>query len=368
MKKSKFIRKFATLFLSMTLILSFAGCSKNKDNASSKSKDVNTENKAVKYDFENFDKSKFKDTKLNVYCVTDSIKPILEDFEADTGIKAEHITMKNGEILQRIKSENKAGKAIADIWYTGGADAFIEASQKGLLEQYKSYEGKNLSENVKDPNGYWYGTHFTIVNFVVNTKLIKEKNLKMPETWDDLLQTGLKGEVSMSNPASSGTAYNILSSVLQSKGEEKGWEYIKKLGEQVPFFPPRGSDPAQNVINNEAIVGINPCSGDNELEKKYDYIKLIYPKDGTGWWPQPVSIVKGTKNLEASKVFVEWLLSKKGMESIVNKLNVSVSRSDVEMPDNLVKIKDIKLFEADFKKGAEQRAAVLKKWKEIIKK
>lgn len=318
-------------------------------------------------DFENFDKGKYKDTVLNAYGVTDIVIPIFEVFYEDTGIKVENLTMTNGEILQRLKSEKESGTPIADLWFTGGADAFIDAAINGVLLSYDSTEGKNLEDTMKDKDGYWYGTSLTLVNLVVNKDLIKEKGLKMPETWDDLLQEGLKDEVSLSDPASSGTAYNIVTAVLQSKGEEKGWEYISKLMDQVPFFVPKGDGPAQNVVNGEAIVGINPSNGDRKLEEEYDFIELIYPSDGTGWWPQPVAVVNGAKNEEAAKILVEWLLSKRGMEQIAKIRYAAVARKDVEIPEGIVDINNIKLFPSDFKAGAENRDAIIEKWNSLLK-
>jgi len=215
---------------------------------------------------------------------------------------------------------------------------------------------------MKDSEGYWHGTSLTLVNWIVNKQLVEENNLEMPKAWEDLLQEGLQGEVSMSNPASSGTAYNVVTGILQAKGEEEGWSYLEKLIEQVPFFTARGSDPKNLVINGEAIVGINASNGDFEVEQEYEQIEIVYPEDGTGWWPQPVAIVSGTDNLEEAKVFIDWIISKRGMEVIAEKRYAAVARTDVDIPDGIVDLNDIALFPADFKAGAEQRDTILEIW------
>ncbi len=301
-------------------------------------------------------------TVLNLYGVTDKVRPVLDAFEADTGIRVEHLTMKNGEILQRLTNEADSGVSIADLWFTGGADTFIDASQNDLLIAYQSPSGADLDDKMKDAEGYWHGTSLTLVNWVVNKELVEEKGLKMPETWDDLLQEGLKGEVSMSNPASSGTAYNVVSAVLETKGQEEGWKYLDSLIEQVPYFTARGSDPAKNVVAGEAIVGINASNGDRELEINNPQIALVYPSDGTGWWPQPVAIVNGTKNEDAAKVFIDWVLSKRGMKVIADSRNAAVARTDVETPEGIVDISTLNLFVTDFQANAKNREGILEEW------
>jgi iron(III) transport system substrate-binding protein len=362
------MRKRIYLLLCFLLVFSVVGCSnpseKNEpvNEVSEVESDINEAGWSSKYYTE-----EMKGTTLNLYGVTDKVRPILDEFEAETGIRIEHLTLKNGEILQRLENENESGVSIADLWFTGGADTFINAGSKGLLVKYQSENGNKLDENMKDANGYWYGTSLTLVNWVVNKDLIEEKGLKMPETWDDLLQEGLKGEVSMSNPASSGTAYNVVSAILQTKGEKEGWEYLDGLIAQVPFFTARGSDPANMVVNGEAIVGINASNGDNDLEVNNAHIKLVYPSDGTGWWPQPAAIVAGTKNEDACKVFIDWITSKKGMETIAKSRNAAVARDDVNIPNGIVDISTINLFPTDFQANAKARDAILDEWKKHIK-
>ena len=371
------MKKLLSLLLILVLALSVASCSaKPEGEPESASGEIaseavaeESESKTYIYEgdgwsSENYIPDEMKGITLNLYGVTDSIRPILDEFEKDTDIRIEHLTMKNGEILQRLTNEKDSGVAIADLWFTGGADTFIDAAQKDLLISYKSIVGESLSSNMKDSDGYWYGTSLTLVNWIVNKDLIEEKGLKMPETWEDLLQEGLKDEVSMSNPASSGTAYNVVSAILQTKGEDAGWEYLDKLIEQVPFFTARGSDPANHVVNGEAIVGINASNGDRELEENNAHIKIVYPSDGTGWWPQPVAIVNGSKNEAAAKVFIDWILSKKGMATMAAKRNAAVARTDVERPEGIVDITTLNLFETDFQSNAKARDAILLKWAE----
>ncbi len=367
------MKKHIVLLLSIALVLLLVGCTGNAESTEQTS-DTSAEvadlvelvEDVAVYEGEGWSSAFYNEdmtgTVMNLYGVTDKVRPVLDAFEADTGIRVEHLTMKNGEILQRLTNEADAGVAIADLWFTGGADTFIEASQSDLLISYKSPSGEGLDVKMKDAQGYWHGTSLTLVNWVVNKDLIEEKGLKMPKKWDDLLQEGLKGEVSMSNPASSGTAYNVVSAVLETKGQEEGWAYLDGLIEQVPYFTARGSDPKKNVVAGEAIVGINASNGDRELEINNPHIALVYPTDGTGWWPQPVAIVKGTKNEEAAKVFVDWLLSKRGMKVIADSRNAAVARTDVEIPEGIVDISTLNLFVTDFQANAKNREGILEEW------
>ena len=370
------MKKIAAVIVTLVLILGLPACAPASTSAPTDLPVTGTpaeDSDSAVYQGENWSSSHYdpdtmEGSVLNLYGVTDKVRPILDVFEQDTGIKVEHLTMQNGEILQRLTNEIDSGVSIADLWFTGGADTFITAAQDDLLITYQSPSGEDLDTNMKDADGFWFGTSLTLVNWVVNKDLIEEKGLKMPETWDDLLQEGLKGEVSMSNPASSGTAYNVVTAMLAVKGEQEGWNYLEKLIDQVPYFTARGSDPANLVVQGEAIVGINASNGDRELEINNPYIALVYPSDGTGWWPQPVAIVKGTQNEQAAKVFIDWILSQRGMETIAKERNAAVARTDVAIPDGIVDIDTISLFVTDFQANAANREAILAEWTKRVTK
>lgn len=365
----KMTKKLISVLLSVMMILSLFGCSSNnaKPENVEQPKVADSQNAVNQNETwrTHYDES-MKNVTLNLYGVTDGIIPALDAFTEDTGIKVENLTMKNGEILQRIQNEKDSGVVVADIWFTGGADAFINAAENGLLEAYVSDEAANISSEMKDADGYWYGTSLTIVDWVVNTEIIKELGIDIPSKWDDLLQEELKGLVSMPDPASSGTAYNTVSAILQTRGEEEGWNYLDKLITQVPFFTARGSDPGKNVIAGEAAVGINAGTGDKELEANNPQVKVIYPEDGTGWWPQPVAILSGCKNPEAAKVFIDWVLSPRGLEEVGKAQNALLVRDDVTAPEGILNLKDLNLFPTDFKANASEREAILSKWSEKV--
>lgn len=352
----------------MVLAVGVAGCSSGgtattSPSTTSAGSGTQAQTQAVvSLDFTEHYKPEMRGKTLNMYAVTDSIIPVLAVFEQDTGIKVESLTMKNGEMLQRISNEKDSGNVLADLWFTGGADTFVFGAEQGLTLPYKSPQAEGIAADMKDADGNWTGTSLTVVQLIVNTKLIAELGAKVPETWDDLLQPQLKGYVSMPDPASSGTGYNTVTAILQTKGETAGWAYLDKLIEQVPFFSARGSDPQNFVMAGEAAVGIGAGTGAVALEGADETVKLVYPKDGTGWWPQPLAIIQGTKHPEETKVFVDWALSPRGLEAIGKAQNSLLVKEDVPGPAGLLTLKQIKLFPTDFKANAKDRDAILASW------
>ncbi|MFW5733470.1 MAG: ABC transporter substrate-binding protein [Oceanidesulfovibrio sp.] len=302
---------------------------------------------------------------LNVIAAYNAKYDIFDKFSKDTGIKVNFLDMSSGEVLARMHAEK--GRPLADIWFGGGVDAFIAARNDGLLEAYISPEAVSIPDKYKDKDGYWTGISLVTVNFVVNSEVLKQKGMPLPKTWDDLTAPGYKDEISMSNPAISGTAYFMLYGLLSAKGEEDGWKFFAELDENIPFYAKRGSEPPQRAAMGESIVGIAPGLWDELTAQGYP-IAIIFPEDGIPWWPAPVAIFKDAPNMESAKMLVDWALSKEGQEYLRSKDPRFPTRSDVAPPEELNNVDTANFIPMNFEKAGADRARVVKTWEERFSK
>ncbi|MEF3698029.1 ABC transporter substrate-binding protein [Desulfolutivibrio sp.] len=301
------------------------------------------------------------DTELNVIAAYNAKQDIFDAFSKATGIKVNQLDMSSGEVLARMRAEK--GRPLADVWFGGGVDAFIAAKKDGLLEPYISPQAANIDAKYKDAEGCWTGISLVTVDFVVNTQILKERGIPIPETWEALTAPAFKGEISMSDPSISGTAYFTLYSVLAARGKEKGWEFFAKLAENIPFYAKRGSEPPQRAAMGEALVGLAPGLWP-ELQAQGYPIQYVFPTDGIPWWPAPVAIFKDAEHMEAAKALVDWALSKEGQEVLKTKDPRFPIRADVAPPEALAGVDTATFIPMDFLTAGAERAEVLKTWQE----
>jgi len=301
------------------------------------------------------------DTELNVIAAYNAKQDIFDAFSKATGIKVNQLDMSSGEVLARMRAEK--GRPLADVWFGGGVDAFIAAKKDGLLEPYVSPQAADINAKYKDAEGYWTGISLVTVDFVVNTQILKERGIPIPETWEALTAPAFKGEISMSDPSISGTAYFTLYSLLAARGKEKGWEFFAKLAENIPFYAKRGSEPPQRAAMGESLVGLAPGLWP-ELQAQGYPIQYVFPTDGIPWWPAPVAIFKGAERMEAAKALVDWALSKEGQEVLKTKDPRFPTRADVAPPEALAGVDTATFIPMDFLTAGAERAEVLKTWQE----
>jgi len=219
-----------------------------------------------------------------------------------------------------------AGNPQADIMWGSDAWMFEELGTKGLMSQLDL--DKEVWESVpdsygepkplvtKDPNKYWIGTSFVPWAVSYNPKLLKKLDVPPIKSWDDLINPKLKGQVVSCTPDRSSSNHASVEAQLQRLGEEKGWEFLKRMAANVHIFVARSSDVASTVARGEAAVGFGTTGfGAFDLRKKGFDIKLaVVPYAYIT--PEPIGIVKNAKNPKAAKAFVQFLLSAEGQKAL----------------------------------------------------
>lgn len=90
----------------------------------------------------------------------------------------------------------------------------------------------------------------------INLDRIKALGLDIPTSYEDLLDPQYKGHISMPNPASSGTGYMFLLSLVNAWGEETAFEYFDKLAPNVQSFTSSGSAPVSALAMGEVAIAL----------------------------------------------------------------------------------------------------------------
>ena len=248
----------------------------------------------------------FEGKTLNVVATSEKYKKLFDKFSEETKAKVEFLSMSSGEVIAKIKAEG--GKPSADVWFGGGIDAFMKAKTDGLLEMYKPEGFDKIKEGFKDNEGYWISKGVTVVGFLVNNKILQEKGLPVPKTWAEIVDPKYKDEIIMANPAVSGTSFANVKGLIDLYGEEKAWDYFKKLNDNVKFYGKRGKDPQEKTVAGEFGIGIIPIDKSAFDVAQKNNLTAIYPEDGLCWVPEGVAIFKNSPNLEVAKAFEDFIL------------------------------------------------------------
>ena len=306
----------------------------------------------------------YEGTTLNVMLAYGGAEAAFDAFTEKTGIKVEYVEISTGKALAQLQAET--GNTTADIWFGGGVDSYISATDLGYLEQYVSPEAEAINPAYSDADGYWTGLALVPAGFLVNNDVLAEKNLEAPKTWEDLADPKYKGEIIMASPAISGTQYAILNGTIQAYGEEKGWEVWKGINENVDFYAQGGGEPGPKCAAGEFGIAVLAMTGGTfAMEAEYP-VTAVYPEDMIPWTPAPIAIFKNSQNKDAAKVFVDYFLSKEGQEALREADARIMARGDVAIPEAIGTVDTEKLIDQDVLLFGSQREALLEKWAAMV--
>lgn len=249
---------------------------------------------------------------LNVLCIpqVEWCEGMRSEFEkVYPDITVNFVRMSSGESLTRIRNEKDNPQF--DIMWGGPVDAYVAAAQEGLLEAYDSPNAAAIldPELMKDANNFWVGIYVGSLGFGTNTNWLAENpGVEAPKSWEDLLKPEFTGQIMVAHPSSSGTSYTALCTILQLKGEEAGWQYLREYAAQVNQFTKSGAAPAKFVGQGEAAVGI-VFSHDivAEIEKGSPMV-LTFPEEGTGFEIGGMALLAGADHPDAAKLWFDWAL------------------------------------------------------------
>ena len=306
-----------------------------------------------------------KTSKLVVYTALneDEMARFVEKFKADTGIEIEYIQGGAGEVAARVQAEKDSPNA--DILVGGSVDVYAPLAAAGIFEKYSSPNNAKLDPRFNDPNGFWQGWYMGVLGLVINRdrfdKELKPLGLSYPKTWDDLLDSRYKNVFVTSNPVTAGGGYIFTACQIFRLGEDKAWTYFKDLDKNVHHYYKGAGDCISPVATGEFIVGMS------WVHDIYKQVKAGYPIDvvipqQTAYEIGGVAIVKGGKNTENAKKFVDWLLTKDVGEMNTQNSNRYSVLPDVASPRGLPKIEDVNLVNYDRDRAGAMKQAVVSKF------
>jgi iron(III) transport system substrate-binding protein len=283
-----------------------------------------------------------------------------------------NMTMKgSGEALAQLIAEKDNPKT--DVWFGGTGDPHLQAAEQGLTLEYRSPALGQLHEwaqqQARQSNWRTVGIYSGPLGFGYNPELLAKKKLAVPRTWADLLKPEYKGEVQVANPASSGTAYTMIATLVQLMGEDKAFEYLKGLHRNVGNYPRSGTGPIKAVARGETAVSISFVH-DGPGEKMQGFpVETVTPADGTGAEIGSMSIIRGARNLEAAKKFYEWALTPPAQEMAAAAKSFQLpsnkaAKVDPRVPD-FRKIRFIAYDYAKYGASAERRRLIARWEKEV---
>ena len=254
------------------------------------------------------------------------------------GIRLELVAARGSASVNRIMEEKKAGVHYFDL-HVGGTSSIVTGLLRAdVLEPLLPWM---ILPEVKDPKNWWAGHIwadnaqkyiYVFLGYMTET-IWYNSDLVRPEevtSYDDLLQQKWKGKMVILDPRTAGSGESMWAFLWRIKGEE----YLQRLAAQEMLLGRNLRQLAETVARGKASLSIGVSY--------YSYLPFI--KAGLPIRPLPVPkegiyassgsgnlvILKNAPHPNATKVFVNWLLSREGQGIFTKAMGQPTRRFDVD--------------------------------------
>ncbi|HRX27152.1 MAG TPA: ABC transporter substrate-binding protein, partial [Aminivibrio sp.] len=261
----------------------------------------------------------FASGELNAYTIMPEkyASQVFEAFTAETGIKVNFMRFSSGEALARVVAEKNNPQV--DMILGGPADTYEAGIKEGVFEAYRPAGADGIPDKFRSKENFWTGIGIIPLVFLTNTKFLADKGLEAPASWNDLLDPAYKNGLQMADARTSGTATERIYSLVKILGEDEAFAYQKKLHQNIQMYTKSGAGGAMPVATGQAASGIFYIVDALDIQQQGHPVVISYPKEGVSFGIEATGVLKGARNLENAKKFMDWASSKTFAQLLVDR-------------------------------------------------
>ena len=210
-------------------------------------------------------------------------------------------------MMAKLRAEFQAGAPQADLLLIADSVTMEGLKAEGRLLAHAAADVSAYPAGLHDAQKFWFATKLITTGIVYNTKAPFR-----PESWQDLLRPELRGQLVMPSPLNSGAA--LIHAAALTGTLPGGWDYYRKLKANDTLAGGANGDVLRQVAGGEKLVGMIVDFMPIREKAKGAPVEFVFPKEGVSAVSEPVAILANTKNPEAAKAFVDFLLSLDGQK------------------------------------------------------
>jgi iron(III) transport system substrate-binding protein len=243
------------------------------------------------------------------------------------GIKLQTLQITSNLIPARILTEQRGHQYNADVC-NGDIVPMSQLAEAGALQPLHPPDADKFVKGAIDPKGMWVSLYSDTTVLAWNPKKLAADGLKPPTSLADLAKPEWSGKIGIDS-----TAYNWFQGLVET--DPNAADFVKKLMANKPFLTQGHTNTVTQLEAGEFDVTPTAYGYMADLEHRNGRsVDYLVPKPlfvGLG----PVGFVANAPHPNAAKVFIDWLLSKDGQQTIIDVSGRPSARTDVKNNPNV---------------------------------
>ena len=215
-----------------------------------------------------------------------------------------------GQLLSKLQAEGK--DTDCDIFYDlevvnaeiildADSDLFVDLSDYDFSIYDASVTGYTDRHHKYAVNGKTYGA------FLINTKVLDEQGLAVPQTYEDMLKPEYAELISMPSPKSSGTGYSYYNGIITMMGLDNGLAYFETLNPNIKEYTTSGSAPAKAAVRGDVAIAYGLLWQCVNYANENEGMTVVVPEQGLAYDLFTMGMIKGHESRESVKAAFSYL-------------------------------------------------------------
>ena len=215
-----------------------------------------------------------------------------------------------GQLLSKLQAEGK--NTDCDIFYdlevvnaeiilNADPELFVDLSDYDFSIYDASVTGYTDRHHKYAVNGKTYGA------FLVNTKVLEENSLEIPQTYEDMLKPEYAELISMPSPKSSGTGYSYYNGMVTVLGQDEGLAYFEELNPNIKEYTTSGSAPAKAAVRGDVAIAYGLLWQCVNYANDNEGMTVVVPEKGLAYDLFTMGMISGHDEKPAVKEVFTYL-------------------------------------------------------------
>lgn len=234
---------------------------------------------------------------------TEHVAILAREYEKNNKIKVDFVQMSEKDLVQKFEEQQFAKKADAVL---ASKEVLSKLAHSSTFTGYASEHTDMIAKKFKDEDSKWIGVWYDPIVFCANRDYLKTLP-KIPATWNELAHMP-NVRLGLTDFLAADAAANLLYTLVAEYDEQTTFNLLQLMHPKVVQYSKYLASPVRMAGMGEVDIAIAVQSETIRYSNDGFPISIIYPREGTAYMLTGVGVVKGSKNKEEVKQFIDWLL------------------------------------------------------------